>query len=196
MPIPLGMAVTRPYVQTRVFRSPYWMAGWVVTVIAVVGTVAFFVGVTWTEFAGTYGGYLNLAKVPLSAVIVSLCGSVGRTHPSRLHRSRAPHRQSRAVLLRPLERCLKLRTSRRWVGGSAIRIRPNHSAWSLERVALERVALSTTTRMACEGVDGAEGHPRRAPTEELTQRLGTPRGLRSGDIREHWGIVGCSTVCR
>jgi hypothetical protein len=50
------------YVQTRVFRSPYWMVGWVVTAIAVVGTVAFFVGGTWTEFAGTYGGYLNLAR--------------------------------------------------------------------------------------------------------------------------------------
>jgi hypothetical protein len=60
--------VTRPYVQTRVFRSPYWIAGWVATVIAVVGTVARFVGITWTEFAGTYGDYLNLAKVPLSAV--------------------------------------------------------------------------------------------------------------------------------
>lgn len=72
--------MTRPPVQTRVFRSPYWMAGWVVTAIAVVGTVAFFVGVTWTEFAGTYGGYLNLAKVPLSAVIVSYVGlSVAHT---------------------------------------------------------------------------------------------------------------------
>jgi hypothetical protein len=38
------------------------MVGWVVTAIAVVGTVAFFVGGTWTEFAGTYGGYLNLAR--------------------------------------------------------------------------------------------------------------------------------------
>jgi hypothetical protein len=56
------------------------MAGWVVTAIAVVGTVAFFVGGTWTEFAGTYGGYLNLAKVPLSAVIVSYVGlSVAHT---------------------------------------------------------------------------------------------------------------------
>jgi len=72
--------VTRPYVQTRVFRSPYWMAGWVVTVIAVVGTVAFFVGVTWTEVAGTFDNYLNLAKVPLSAVIISYWGlSVARS---------------------------------------------------------------------------------------------------------------------
>ena len=56
------------------------MVGWVVTAIAVVGTVAFFVGVTRTEFAGTYGGYLNLAKVPLSAVIVSYVGlSVARS---------------------------------------------------------------------------------------------------------------------
>jgi len=66
--------VTRPYVQTHVFRSPYWMAGWVVTVIAVVGTVAFFVVFTPTEFPGTYGDYLNLAKVPLSAVIASYWG--------------------------------------------------------------------------------------------------------------------------
>ena len=70
----------RPNVQTRVFRSPYWMAGWVVTVIAVVGMVAFFAGFTWTEFAGTYGDYLNLAKVPLSGVIVSYLGlSVARS---------------------------------------------------------------------------------------------------------------------
>ena len=70
----------RPNVQTRVFRSPYWMAGWVVTVIVVVGTVAFFVGGAWGEFAGTYGDYLNLAKVPLSAVIVSYWGlSVARS---------------------------------------------------------------------------------------------------------------------
>jgi hypothetical protein len=56
------------------------MAGWVVTVIAVVGTVAFFVGVTWGEFAGTYGDYLNVAKVPLSAVIASYYGlSVARS---------------------------------------------------------------------------------------------------------------------
>jgi len=66
--------VTRPSSQTRVFRSPYWLVGWVVTAIAVVGTTAFFLGVTWTEFAGSYGGYLNLAKVPLSAVIVSYVG--------------------------------------------------------------------------------------------------------------------------
>jgi hypothetical protein len=66
--------VTRPSVQTRVFRSPYWMAGWAVTVIAVVGTVAFFVLFTSSEFAGTYGDYLNLAKVPLSAVIASFWG--------------------------------------------------------------------------------------------------------------------------
>lgn len=72
--------MTRSSVQTRVFRSPYWMVGWVVTVIAVVGTVAFFVGGTWTEFAGTYSDYLNLAKVPLSAVIVSYVGlSVARS---------------------------------------------------------------------------------------------------------------------
>jgi hypothetical protein len=68
------MPHTRPYVQTRVFRSPYWMAGWAVTVIAAVGTVAFFVLFTGTEFAGTYGDYLNLAKVPLSAVIASYWG--------------------------------------------------------------------------------------------------------------------------
>lgn len=74
MPIPVGMAVTRPYVQTRVFRSPYWVAGWVVPVIAVVGTVTFFVLFTPTDFAGTYGDYLNLAKVPLSAVIASYWG--------------------------------------------------------------------------------------------------------------------------
>jgi hypothetical protein len=71
--------VTSPDVQTRVFRSPYWIACWAVTVIAVVGTVAFFVGGAWGEFAGTYGDYLNLAKVPLSAVIVSYWGlSVAR----------------------------------------------------------------------------------------------------------------------
>jgi hypothetical protein len=56
--------VTRRYVQTRDFRSPFWMAGWVVTVIVVVGTVAFFVGGTCGEFAGTYSDYLNVAKVP------------------------------------------------------------------------------------------------------------------------------------
>ena len=95
----------RPNVQTRVFRSPYWMAGWVVTVIVVVGTVAFFVGGAWGEFAGTYGDYLNLAKVPLSAVIVSYWRSVGRALPSRLHWRRAPRHQSDPVLLRPLERC-------------------------------------------------------------------------------------------
>jgi hypothetical protein len=56
------------------------MAGWGVTVIAVVGTVAFFVGGAWGEFAGTYGDYLNLTKVPLSAVIVSHWGlSVARS---------------------------------------------------------------------------------------------------------------------
>ena len=44
--------MTSPDVQTRVFRSPYWIAGWGVTVIAVVGTVAFFVGGAWGEFAG------------------------------------------------------------------------------------------------------------------------------------------------
>jgi len=72
--------VTTPYVQTRVFRSPYWIAGWIVLVIAVVGTVAFFVGVTWAEFAGTFGDYLNLAKVPVSALIVSYWGlSVARS---------------------------------------------------------------------------------------------------------------------
>jgi hypothetical protein len=72
--------VTSPDVQTRVFRSPSWMAGLVVAVMAVVGAVAFFVEVTWTEFAGTYGGYLNLAKVPLSAVIFSYWGlSVARS---------------------------------------------------------------------------------------------------------------------
>jgi hypothetical protein len=72
--------VTRPYVQIRVFRSPYWIAGWVATVIAVVGTVALFVGITWTEFTGTYGDYLNLAKVALSAVIVSYWGlSIARS---------------------------------------------------------------------------------------------------------------------
>jgi hypothetical protein len=74
------MPDTRPYVQTRVFRSPYWMVGWGVTVIGLVGTVAFFLGATWTEFAGTYDDYLNVAKVPLSAVIVSYLGlSVARS---------------------------------------------------------------------------------------------------------------------
>jgi energy-converting hydrogenase Eha subunit A len=73
-------SVTKPYVQTRVFRSPYLMVGWAVIVIAVVGTVAFFVGVTWNEFAGTLGDYLDLAKVPLSAVIISAWGlSVARS---------------------------------------------------------------------------------------------------------------------
>jgi hypothetical protein len=33
--------------------------GWAVIVIAVVGTVAFFVGVTWNEFAGTLCDYLS-----------------------------------------------------------------------------------------------------------------------------------------
>jgi len=50
------------------------MAGWAVIVIAVVGTVAFFVGVTWNEVVGTFCDYLNLAKVPLSAVIISSWG--------------------------------------------------------------------------------------------------------------------------
>jgi hypothetical protein len=61
------------YVQTRVFRSPYWMVGWVVTAIAVVGTVAFFVGGTSTSPGPAVGGDRLL------------CGSVGRTLPSRLH---------------------------------------------------------------------------------------------------------------
>jgi hypothetical protein len=49
------------------------MAGWVVTVIVVVGTVAFFVGAPG-GFAGTYSDSLNIAKVPLSAVIASYWG--------------------------------------------------------------------------------------------------------------------------
>jgi hypothetical protein len=36
--------------------------------------VAFFIVFTPTEFPGTYGDYLNLAKVPLSAVIASYWG--------------------------------------------------------------------------------------------------------------------------
>jgi hypothetical protein len=52
--------------------------------------VALFVGITWTEFTGTYGDYLNLAKVALSAVIVSYWGlSIARSRVvstgARLH---------------------------------------------------------------------------------------------------------------
>ena len=139
--------------RSPIFRSPYWVVGWVATVIAVVGTVAFFVGGTWTEFAGPYGGYLNLAKVPLSAVIVSYVGvsiahsrvvsTEAELHIVNLIRTYSVAWNDVSSFERVEEGSVEVRSA----SGRAIRI------GALSVLRFERVALSTTTRMACHGVD-------------------------------------------
>ena len=58
----------------REYRSPHRLWGWVTVVFAAIGTTAFFLGVDWSEFEGRLVDYINLAKVPISAVILAGLG--------------------------------------------------------------------------------------------------------------------------
>ena len=81
-------SVAESETRTRTFRSPYWLVGWAVTALAVGLLVAFFAATDWSQFEGTPGDYLNLAKGPLAALV--LVGMVrGLAAPESFRRPRS-----------------------------------------------------------------------------------------------------------